>query len=223
MSLHTAFTPFYDPPELSLVNVDLADLEKRIHYSEAEQAAILSEVQRLTDRRATLLKESELLTMASAALRELVAAVADKNLRQVEKLVNSALAAIFTDQNLDFKIVTTELRNQTSYRIALYSNGIEGNLNSFGGGVWAVVAFVLKLTFNLLAKRYPLVVFDESLSFLSAKYIPNASKFITDMCTELGMTIVLVTHQSEFATFADMVYEAQPGPANTVVFHAQTK
>ena len=49
---------------------------------------------------------------------------------------------------------------------------------------------------------------DESLAQVSDEYIEPLGKLIQSLCKDLGMTVLLVTHQHEFQETADVVYRA---------------
>lgn len=148
----------------------------------------------------------EHLMMAGKALQSIIERVSSSNIAQIESLVNDALEVIFFDQNIRFSIESSEKRGATAYTWTLTKDGIEGNINSFGGGVVAVPALVLKALSLVLSRKYPLLVLDESLSFVSAEYIPHVSQFLLQLSKQLGVTVVLVTHQPQFSESADMVY-----------------
>lgn len=148
----------------------------------------------------------ETMRMAQAFLQELVDLVSRKNIERIEQLVNSALSTIFFDQEITFKIKQTIKRNMNTYEIVLMDKEVERGVDSFGGGIIAVVALVLKILFCLFSKRYPIIVLDESLAFLSDKYIKYASHFINEMSKEFNIHIILVTHQPLFAEHAGTKY-----------------
>jgi ABC-type lipoprotein export system ATPase subunit len=81
-----------------------------------------------------------------------------------------------------------------------------------------ITALVMKLIFNRITNRFPLVVFDESLSFLADKYIDPASQFIKQMTAEFKMPLILVTHQPRFTAYADYTYTAARKNDTTVQF-----
>lgn len=149
----------------------------------------------------------ELLKRASLVLGHVVEVVSVKNLERVEGIVNTALKEIFFDMDLSFHLVSEVKRGVTVVRVELREGGVEGCLSSFGGGVLAVVAMVLKVVFNRFAGRANFLGFDESLSFLSEKYVSVASRFIRSLAVEFGMPLVFVTHQNELAREADNCYE----------------
>jgi len=180
-----------------------------------------SELVRIDARQIELKTTVENLRLASTFLQSMIDQVSTRSIQKIEDLVNGALVTIFHDYDLKFRIISEVKRNTNTYRVALFQNGHEGTINAYGGGVIAVVAFVLKILFNRLTNRYPLLAFDESLSFLSEKYIPHASRFIREITRskELGEpTILMVTHQPAFARAADHIYEATLAGPKTVSF-----
>lgn len=151
-------------------------------------------------------EEVENLMMAGKAIQSIIERVSRSNIAQIESLVNDALDIIFHDQSIRFSVNSSEKRGTAAYTWTLTKDGIEGNINSFGGGVVAIPALVLKALSLVLSKRYPLLVLDESLSFVSAEYVPNVSDFLKQLSKQLGITVVLVTHQPKFSEAADLVY-----------------
>lgn len=201
----------------------LEALNKRLIITTHERDTLAQHLDSLAQQQRATRTRADLLQMALGIVQQLVDTVSASNIKRVEELVNSALKTIFYDLDLRFRIISEIKRNQNTYRIAFYHNDVEGGIQSFGGGVLAVVALVLKVLFNLFAKRYPMIVLDESLSFLSEKYIGHASKFLKELSLEFNMPILLVTHQPQFADAADMTYEVSPTSARTVTFNIRTQ
>lgn len=195
-----------------------ATASKQRTIAEHTVSATQAELRRITDRQSELYKQVENLKLASSVLQECVDAVAAKNIQRTEELVDSALAAIFPDQNLRFRLISEVKRNTIQYRIAIIQDGHEGTINSYGGGPVAVIAVVLKILFNRLSGRAPLIVLDESLSFLSERYIDNASAFLKEVSQEFSIPVLMVTHQPKFAQAADQVLEATAVGPRTVNF-----
>lgn len=184
-------------------------------------ATLQADLDKMAETQAKLKAHVENLKLAATVLQELVDAVSQRNLMRTEELVNSALATIFPDQEIRFRILSEVKRNTIQYRIAIVQDGVEGTVNSYGGGPVSVIALVLKVLFNVLAKRYPFLAFDESLSFLSEKYIDNASSFLKDISAEFKMPILFVTHQPKLAAASHKIYEAAPNGKRTVKFTVQ--
>lgn len=176
------------------------------------------EIKLLTQRQTDLKNRAEAMQLAASVLQQLVDTVGATNIARVQTLVNSALRTIFFDLDLQFRIISEIKRNTNSYRIAVYSNGVEGSTESFGGGVYAVIAMVLKVIFNVLAKKYPLIVLDESLAMVSEQYVGRVSQLIKELSAEFQMPILLVTHQPAFAAEAHRTYEISLTSPKTAAF-----
>lgn len=157
----------------------------------------------------SLKKNIELHTTASSFLQSIIESVCQKNIRKIEDFVNLSLKNIFNDQEITFRIDKSIKRNVNVYSFVLYKDGVEGSINSFGGGILCVVSLVLKILFIKLTKSFNLLVLDESLSFLSEGYLENCSKYIKTMTTDFNLNLILVTHQSKFKYYADNIYLAE--------------
>ena len=81
-------------------------------------------------------------------------------------------------------------------------------LNARGGGLAAVVGFLLRLVILLLSRqRQDTVLFlDETFAHVSAEYVPNLIEFLKDLVAKTGVQIVLVTHDNSYEEAADIVY-----------------
>lgn len=169
----------------------------------------------LTKNLEVLKKEIELHTIASNFLQSIIETVCDSNLRKIETWVNLGLKNIFDDQNIEFQIEKTIKRNVNTYSFNIVQNGVKGSKNSFGGGVLCIISLILKFLFIELTKSPKLLVLDESLSFLSEKYIENCAKFISILSQEFGITTILITHQDKFKEFANRTYLASKDSGST--------
>lgn len=148
-------------------------------------------------------------TIASNFLQSIIETVCESNLRKIETWVNLGLKRIFHDQQVEFKIEKSIKRNVNTYQLTLSKDGISGNRNSYGGGILCVVSLILKLLFLEITKSPKILVLDESLSFLSEKYIESCSSFIKLLIKEFNLNVILVTHQEKFKEFASTIYEAK--------------
>jgi ABC-type lipoprotein export system ATPase subunit len=62
----------------------------------------------------------------------------------------------------------------------------------------------LKIIFNIFTKRFPVLLLDESLAFLSEQYQSSFSNLLKELSRQFNLIIVLVTHQAMFAESADI-------------------
>ena len=125
----------------------------------------------------------------------------------VVNLVNKALRAIFSDKNIQVKLNKNINWSKVIYSLSIIEDGVEGDINSFGGGVLAVIAVVMKIIFVLKTSAYPMLVLDESLGFVSVEYQPTLSQFLSEVSKEMGVTIILISHQPQVVERADIVLE----------------
>lgn len=160
----------------------------------------------------------EIMKMSSVVLQDLVDTVSTKNILKIESLVNSALLSIFWDMNLELKIEQTVKRNLNVYRITILKDGNRGTIRTNGGGIWSVVAAVMKLLCNVLLERYPFVMFDESLSMVADKYIPSTIKFIKGLSESLSLAVGAITHKVSFIEGSPIVYNIDFAPKEESFF-----
>lgn len=198
---------------------EIASLNSSIIVLDHERATSSKEIEDTEAYLIALKDNIKYHELASICIQELVDQVSTSNIERIEILVNSALASIFYDQEITFKIKQETKRNLNCYSFVTLKDGVEGSIHSFGGGVMAIEAMVLKILFNLLSKRYPLLILDESLSFVSEKYIEGTSKFIKELSEEFDIPIVLVTHQDSFESNADNSIHIQKENNKTKITH----
>jgi len=136
--------------------------------------------------------------------------------RQVEGLVTRALQAIF-EENLSFHLAPAVRGNQATVDFVLRSTygDIEVDtpvLEARGGGMAAVVGFVLRLVVLLLTPGARRVLFlDESFGMVSAEYEPRLAEFLRQVADKAGVQVVLVTHSRAYDDLADASYELALG------------
>jgi chromosome segregation ATPase len=189
---------------MSALSTLVRDTDKLVGVYEAREAAR----QQLEMEVEQLQRKQALLTQTDLAITALLAQTSAENLKAIEDLVTSGLAAIFDDLALSFKFNVEQTRGQQSLEPVLLSGGLEGPiLDSHGGGPASVVAVLLRILTVHRLKLAPFIVLDESLSMLSANYVGNAAKFLVGLCAKLGLRILMVTHQQEFVTEATRAYE----------------
>ena len=187
----------------------LKSLEMEQHLVRTRAGAIATEQKQIEVGLEGIEKRMNLLSIASKILQDVADKVSTENFKKIEFLVNRALATIFTDIQFLFKIESEVKRGNPCYQFVIYKDGIPGTINSLGGGIVVVVAVVLKLIFNVISTRFPVLVLDETLSFLATTYIPNMSAFLKEVSREFGIPILMVTHQDKFAEASDSCYLMQ--------------
>ena len=137
--------------------------------------------------------------------------------RQVEGLVTRALQAVF-DENLSFHLIPEVKGNRVEIGFVLRSVLEDGSrvdtpvMGARGGGMAAVVGFVLRLVVLLLTPGARRILFlDESFGMVSAGYEPRVAEFLREVADKAGVQIVLITHSRAYDDLADVSYELSLG------------
>lgn len=143
---------------------------------------------------------------------------------QVEELVTRALQVIFGEE-LSFRLVPRVLRDQAALDFVLVSRYgdtvIETPvMEARGGGMAAVVGFVLRLVVLLLTPGVRrLLALDESFAHVSASYEPRVAEFLREVADKAGVQLLLITHSTAYSELADARYRLVLGPGGvTQVF-----
>jgi DNA repair exonuclease SbcCD ATPase subunit len=131
----------------------------------------------------------------------------------IEELVTRGLNAIF-DDDLSFQVVQTQRGKTPEVKFLVKSSMANGRavetsvMDARGGGLAAVVGFLLRLVVLLLNKdnKDSVLILDESFSHVSAEYERPLAEFIKELIEKTKVQIILVTHSDAFSEFADKRY-----------------
>lgn len=133
--------------------------------------------------------------------------------QDIEELVTRGLQSIF-DDTLSFHILQT-VRGKTANVEFVVRTDFEDSvvdtsvLDSRGGGLAATIGFLLRVVVMLLkggSRDENILILDETFAMVSAEYLPAVGEFLREIVDNTGIQIIMVTHQQEFAEYADRVY-----------------
>lgn len=140
---------------------------------------------------------------------------------QIETIVTHGVQTIFGD-DLTFHVNSEQKSNRTEVSFTLKSS--MGNetveteiLDARGGGVAAVVGFLLRLIVTLLREERPLLSLDETFAQVSEGYLPAVAQFIQELVEQTGAQVLMVTHSEVFAEHADKVYRVSQKDGTSVI------
>jgi hypothetical protein len=196
---------------LTELEVALRAAERRVERRVGEARRVLldgkaaqEEVQALQDR-------SEVLDEVITALNSYADQRQVDLQAKVEKLVTHGLRIVF-GEDLEFRLVpgmkgkyaTTDfvIRSQVG------TDWIETPvLQARGGGVAAVVGFVLRVILLLLRPNHRHTMFlDETFAQLSEEYEEPLAEFIRELCERTDIQVMMVTHSASYDAAADASY-----------------
>lgn len=178
-----------------------------------EARSVLLRGQEVKKEIASLTEEVTVLERVTALLNSIGEEKQLAAQNRIEELVTRGLQTIF-DETLSFHIIQTVKGRTASVefliRKTLNDTVLETPvLEAQGGGLSATVGFLLRVVVMLLGsgtKEENILVLDETFAHVSAEYIGPLGEFLREIVDKTGVQIVMVTHQPEFADYADKVY-----------------
>jgi ABC-type nitrate/sulfonate/bicarbonate transport system ATPase subunit len=117
---------------------------------------------------------------------------------------------------MEFQVVQTQRGKTPEVKFIIRSRGLNGRavetdiMDARGGGLAAVVGFLLRLVVMLLDSKVdqPVLILDESFSHVSAEYEKTLVQFIMQLVEKTNAQVILVTHHlvDAFLEVADKKY-----------------
>lgn len=162
-------------------------------------------------------KESRLIQESSLKiLREIIDTLAESHINSIVDMISFALQTIFHDRNYSVKIVIGESRTTNTAELVLVDKTTGEEIlsdipDSVGGGVSAVIGFVLQIFYIMYFKLNRILVMDESLSAVSSEYLPNLMAFVKQLSEKRGFIFLCVVHDPRFLDYSDATYIMEKG------------
>ncbi len=119
---------------------------------------------------------------------------------RVANIVTKCIKAIFGEESYNFKIIFDRKRGKTEARLVYLRGDYEVSpCNAAGGGVLDISAFALRLACLVLSMptSRKLLVLDEPFRHLAVSKSEKVAQMLRQLCEELGIQIVLITHNEE--------------------------
>lgn len=200
--------------------LDFQTMTQRLMATRRKLDAISADVRVLKDRSQEL--EKEIITLvATETLHEKAAHLLttigehrqEDAQRRIENLITLGLQTIFSEE-LTFHLVPSVRAKTPVVDFVVRSRLDDGSvvdtdvMDARGGGLAAVVGFLLRLVILLLShQRQDTVMFlDETFAHVSAEYLPRLIAFIGELVERTGVQILMVTHEDMFTEAANVVY-----------------
>lgn len=183
-------------------------LLERASRLRAQRDLLISSRDSLKLQIATMEEEENTLSLSSELLKKLIDAEVVEGVSSVESLISEGLKAVFHDQDIGIRTVVEEKRGKINVSFLTSQDGIEGKtLDSFGGAVSTVQSILLRLSIILRRGLRPILLLDESLPAFDRGYIHRMAEFLSTLCSETGVDILLVTHNSDLVDASHHSYK----------------
>ena len=185
---------------LGKVHTVVSSIDQRLQYESATISRLQSRIKQLEEEKAQLVK-------AVGTIDRCVQIVSANGIGKIEGIVSDGLRRVFGNDQIGLFIEKKETARGNTYRLLIRKGETIGNpMDSFGGGVQNVVAFLLRV---ILIKRFKLAQFialDEQFSNVSSEYQPKISEMLK-VLSKMGFTIFAISHQPTITSAADTIYE----------------
>ena len=131
---------------------------------------------------------------------------------EIELLVTHGLRSVFEDSSIEFKVDFVSRRNQIEADFYLEwveaEKRIKGNiLDTYGGGIVDIISIILRLVVLELANVPGPLFLDEPGKMISEQFISNFGKFLIELSKTFKRQIILITHNSVLAEYANKMFE----------------
>lgn len=180
--------------------------------------AYLSGLEGLRNSVTELETQQQDLQTISSTLSTMSEKLQDSVQELVESIVSRGLQTIFQD-DMEIKLTNKMVGRRPETDITLVSGELETSiLNARGGGVAAVAGFLLRVVMLLLAPNTRRVMFlDEAFAQVSVDYEERLSQFISELCVNAHLQIILVTHSTAYFDAADRAFSVSQKNGKTSV------
>jgi DNA repair exonuclease SbcCD ATPase subunit len=158
--------------------------------------------------------EKNTLKLCKPIIDDIISKFSDSLLRKLEELLTIGLKKIFYDRDYSIQIRVVDKRNTKCVELLLNDGGnlIPVRNANVAGGVLVVIASIIQIFYIVNLPNVANQLFlDEQFSQISSQYIDTFMDFVKTLCSETGLSIVLITHDNKFMKYGDRIYVADKG------------
>jgi DNA repair exonuclease SbcCD ATPase subunit len=209
----------------------LSDLRERIRSARSSVDQEIGKALAVRDQGLKVQAEVETLTAQKASYEKAAAVLGSIGEQrqqaaqgQVEALVTRGLQTVFGEEySFHIEQSMAGLRPEVNFLVrSTMEDGtvIETDvMSSRGGGLAAVVGFLLRVVIALLSKKADetVIFLDETFGMLSEEYEGRMAEFIRELSDKTGLSFVLVTHSSAYSDLADKRYRFELSKKGTTI------
>lgn len=200
--------------------MDMANLEKRatdlyIHYNalNASYNATKQSLDELGKEQEALTNNKILLEKSKPFIDDLITKFSETSLKRLEDLLTLGVSRIFQDRDYKVEIRVSEKRSAKCAELYLIDSGHAFLMRDscVAGGILVVVGFLIQAFYVANLDVAKVMFLDEALSNISTQYLDNFFSFVKELSEQIGLTVVLITHDNRFLEYADRLYKVNNG------------
>lgn len=203
--------------DLTELNSRVSEARKIIDRRITEARLIATEGKRLKEEIDLASNDVDLYSKVAITLTSIGEQKQADAQKKIEELVSRGLQGIFENKDMVFEVVQTQRGKTPEVKFLIKSRGLNGRavetdiMDARGGGLAAVVGFLLRLVIQLLDDKIaqPVLILDESFSHVSAEYEKPLVQFIVQLVENTNTQVILVTHHlvESFLEVADKKFK----------------
>lgn len=148
-------------------------------------------------------------------MKQIIDTLSYESLKQITSMLTYALRTICFDRDYQFEMKVDDRRDVKTIDFYLVETidgeTVRSEFDSIGGGIQAIVGFVLQVYFIMSFNQSRVIFCDESFSQLSDKYIPTFMEFMRALSDKRDFIFVLISHDNRFISYADHFYKVEKG------------
>ena len=128
--------------------------------------------------------------------------------KHLSSIVTKALEIVFEEEAPKFIVRFTPKRNTSECEMYFSDDGVNemDPLDSCGFGAVDVASFALRISIWALGKSRPTIIVDEPFRNLDSERMPRASEMVKILSEELGIQMIIVTHEEDLQANSDKVF-----------------
>lgn len=198
--------------KLSAIRLKTEIREAYRRYKEHEEEEI-----RKAEQINSINKDLLIQNQSLVVLKEIIDKISEEHINRVVEMLRFAMRTIFYDRNysVDIELGDKRTNKQAEFWLIETREGGETVRASFedgiGGGILAVVGFVLQIFYIGYFKQSKIMFCDESFSQVSDQYIESLMEFIKQLSEKKGYIFVLISHDPRLNVYADHVFQVVDG------------
>lgn len=172
-----------------------------------------SSIKNLNKQIQDYLTNKDLLEVSKPYIDDVIDKFSETALKRLEDLLSLGLARIFQDRDYRVEVRVSEKRSSKCAELYLIDNGHPFLMRDscVAGGILVVVGFLIQVFYVANLDLAKILFLDEALSNISTQYLPNFFSFVKELSRQIGLTVVLITHDTRFLEHADRIYKVANG------------
>ena len=200
--------------------MDIALLEKKatelyIKYNSVRDSYqnTIDSIKQLSDEYSKLVDNRSLLERSKPFIDDIIEKFSESSLKKLEDLLSLGLMRIFQDRDYKVEIKVSEKRSSKCADLYLIDNGHPFLMRDscVAGGILVVVGFLIQVFYVANLDIAKILFLDEALSNISTQYLDNFFSFVKELSIKIGLTVILITHDTRFLEYADRIYKVADG------------